>query len=333
MSRAALALAASLSWLARGFVQGSDAETRSPAWLLCVDTDHARSLFALLSAAAYCNPAMVETWTCLPCLNYTALSPAPAKVVPLYDPATDTQGYVLLFRNGGMNVAFRGSVSLLNWITDMKAQPVKPYPPWFNKTRDPYVGVPSVHPGFIEAFLSIRDQMYQAILSLCPGVCTKQCTVQFTGHSLGAALAALAQADYALSIQDKCGPTGYPMKPLGAWTFGEPRVGDEIFAKLYWHMNLVHCRFTHRGDVVPHLPPMLLNYTHEGLQEEFYYNNSGESDQVTECSCSPEGPRWDFGCEPPQCSNGVPEASLNVEDHLSYMGYPISNMCGIEVVI
>ena len=302
--------------------------TTTLAWVSCADVHDIRRSMALLSAAAYCNPALVETWTCLPCINFTKFNPAPSKVVSLFDAKTDTQGYVLFYMSGGLDVVFRGSASLQNWITDMKALPLKQYPPWSNKTRDPYdVGVPSVHPGFLEAFLSVRDQMYAAILQLCPGICTRKCTIQFAGHSLGAALAAMAQVDYTLFMHDMCGASSYPAVSSGVWTFGEPRVGDEIFSKLYWHKNLVHCRVTHAADVVVHLPPSALGYLHEGNEEVFFFNSSDSGGGNTLCACDPSGPHWEYACEDPRCSDGVKDVEYNTQDHVNYMGYAISNMC------
>jgi triacylglycerol lipase len=76
-------------------------------------------------------------------------------------------------------------------------------------------------------------------------------TIWFTGHSLGAALATIAS--------DRFGAG----KAAGLYTFGSPRVGDDVFKASF----TVPCyRFVNNTDVVPHLPPpaLLANYTHVG---------------------------------------------------------------------
>lgn len=77
--------------------------------------------------------------------------------------------------------------------------------------------------------------------------------IHVTGHSLGAAIAALCAFD----LYDN----GYNI--VEVYTFGQPRVGDATFAKNYnERFDGYSYRVVHYADIVPHLPPELLDFTH-----------------------------------------------------------------------
>src|SRR5258706_955163 len=103
-----------------------------------------------------------------------------------------------------------------------------------------------VHAGFKDAFERIRDSLIKALANHAPGL-----PVWITGHSLGAALAILAADD---------------LGAKGVYTFGLPRVGDQIFAG---HFNQQFrgrsFRYVDDHDVVTHVPPERLpglSYAH-----------------------------------------------------------------------
>jgi len=79
-------------------------------------------------------------------------------------------------------------------------------------------------------------------------------TVFFTGHSLGAAIAAL----FTYEVREHYGPLGngsYQELDMHLYTFGEPRVGDSDTADAIWNAtNAQAYRVVHYGDIVPHLP-------------------------------------------------------------------------------
>lgn len=77
--------------------------------------------------------------------------------------------------------------------------------------------------------------------------------VWITGHSLGGALATMAAArligEGVLRPEQVVG---------GVYTFGQPRVGDKVFAEAYEQANALgarHFRVVHDNDVVTRLPP------------------------------------------------------------------------------
>jgi triacylglycerol lipase len=144
-------------------------------------------------------------------------------------------------------VAFRGTeiMKIADVITDKKL--------WQTET-----GIASlsgkVHAGFKGALHEVWDSMIKTLKEFQ----NKQQTVWFCGHSLGAALATLAVAEYV-------GNEGGRIN--GLYTIGQPRVGNSKFAGEFDSKVGKSCfRFVNNNDVVPQLPLWgpLLNYTHIG---------------------------------------------------------------------
>jgi alpha-beta hydrolase superfamily lysophospholipase len=114
-------------------------------------------------------------------------------------------------------------------------------------SRPEYPG--RVHCGFAFGLQSVWDQ----IEPLIAGAPARPLYV--TGHSLGGALASLAQWRLAAS----------GLNPCGGCTFGEPRVGDSTWATAN---TLPHWRVVHDCDPVPRVPfPPL--YQHIGRMAWF----------------------------------------------------------------
>ena len=94
---------------------------------------------------------------------------------------------------------------------------------------------------------------------LAPAPPTPQLNRLFiTGHSLGAAVAGLAAPE--LIIADTVG-----LRP-SVYTFAEPRVGHHDYGNFYNATVPVCYRVNNVWDVIPHLPPVLALYEHEGRQ-------------------------------------------------------------------
>ncbi len=144
-------------------------------------------------------------------------------------------------------VAFRGTEILK--VADLKSD---------IKLRLTETGIPNlpgkVHAGFKDALHEVWDSMNSAIKSFQD----KQQTVWFCGHSLGAALATLAVAEFV-------GNGGGRIN--GLYTIGQPRVGNSKFAGEFDSKVGKNCfRFVNNNDVVPQLPLWgpLFKYTHIG---------------------------------------------------------------------
>jgi hypothetical protein len=125
-------------------------------------------------------------------------------------------------------VAFRGAEpeDSADWLTDLRV----------NKVR--WEGAGKVHQGFHNALPN---------MSSFAGSIPKSTRVLLTGHSLGAALATLAAVLY---------------RPDSLYTFGSPRVGDQVFADKM--RNIDHTRYANCCDQVPTLPPRQRGYVHVG---------------------------------------------------------------------
>ena len=148
----------------------------------------------------------------------------------------DTQGYVAA-NSHRMVVAFRGTESLPDWVTNVQA--VKDPGPWGE-----------VHEGFQDAFLATAFVIGKTI-----GEIRGDRDIWITGHSLGGALAVLLAATLAENNIDVA----------GLYTYAAPRVGNETFARRLNESleGKPNYRVVNEGDLVPHLPSEL-RFDHAG---------------------------------------------------------------------
>jgi hypothetical protein len=169
----------------------------------------------------------------------------------------------------GAILAFRGTepTDTINWLADASIKKVAFH------ARPPGAPRGYVHGGFYRNIRAVWPQVIDILTAVRPE------WIYVTGHSFGAALAALAGAllvDYATEKPDGYG--GLWPRVKGVFTFGQPMVGDETFAGLYGpSLGARLVRFVYAHDIVPHLPPKTegWNPTHIGAQYE-----------------APDGARW-----------------------------------------
>jgi Lipase (class 3) len=181
---------------------------------------------------------------------------------------------------GAIVVAFRGSKSPRDFIQDAKFRQVELL--WSN---DNYTA--RVHEGFLEDFEAITVAVISQVKALLGGAAASPCQpkIFITGHSLGGALAILCALEF---CRQKI--------PVAAvYTFGQPRVGNIIFAKIYDQTAVTASsplvplapgshdavtlrdltfRIVNQNDIVPRLPWVLREYWHCG-QEIFLPVGSG----------------------------------------------------------
>ncbi|MFD2114851.1 Mbeg1-like protein [Paenibacillus yanchengensis] len=131
-------------------------------------------------------------------------------------------------------VAFRGTSSAVDWISDFIAQ---------QTTFSPVKQAGQTHKGFTDIYLSMREQLLDILLQT-----PLDRPLFITGHSLGGALATLAALDLSHNSQYQ--------QPI-VYTFGAPRVGDPTFARYYNKYIATHWRYQNEFDIVPHLPPLV----------------------------------------------------------------------------
>ncbi|KAJ9621281.1 hypothetical protein H2203_007333 [Taxawa tesnikishii (nom. ined.)] len=152
----------------------------------------------------------------------------------------DATGYLAVDHTNKLIVlAFRGSHSLSNWISNINIL----FKDWSLCSGC------RVHAGFLESWTATRNDVaapLKAAVAANPGY-----PIVATGHSLGAAVATLAAAE--LRTQ------GYN---VGLYTYGSPMVGNNAFATFVTNQSGGNYRVTHANDIVPKLPGLLFGYRH-----------------------------------------------------------------------
>lgn len=157
-------------------------------------------------------------------------------------------------------VAFRGTQEIRDFFKDAKL-----------KLENDVVG--EVHRGFRTSLNevwdnNIKDQDMRLFIKKCRD---NNQSIWFCGHSLGAALATLAAAEYVLGGNELDADA-----VKGIYTIGQPRVGNRAFAKGFDAVLADKCfRIVNNNDVVAKmpLPGIFLKYTHVG--QEFYIDSEG----------------------------------------------------------
>jgi triacylglycerol lipase len=165
-------------------------------------------------------------------------------------PDTDTQG-LMVGDDEKIIVAFRGTENLTDWLTNIKLLKAS----W-------KVGM--VHAGFYKSLESLWPDAIGRLKSLR----NNNQPIWITGHSLGGALATLAGA----TLDDEMPE----FEVAGIYTFGQPRVGDQIFAQsLDKGMKERFFRAVNNNDIVPRVPSLKFNHVGNLL----YFDSDGKLNQ------------------------------------------------------
>lgn len=184
--------------------------------------------------------------------------------------ATDTQVRVEVYDSIAY-VVFPGTASATDWKTDAKIRKE----PWFDGASG------RVHRGFKAA----TESVLSAIIKTLPA--GHRITV--AGHSLGGALAMLTA--HALAREDKFAQLASPGTAeigIEVYTFGQPRVGNWVFASDYnAALHDVTFRVVNAGDPVPKVPFVFGSYKHAGTE---VYLPTPEADDPQEAII--EHPWW-----------------------------------------
>jgi len=150
--------------------------------------------------------------------------------------------------HGATIFAFAGTDPLVpaNWFTDLDFK-LKP-----GAIAMSEVTPGNVHRGFQRGVDAVWEQIVEALRG------RREQPVLMTGHSLGAALAAVA-ADRALCDE------GVGVRSSAVYCFGMPRTGDEDFALRYNDtLGAGTYRLVHGDDIVATVPPSRLGFRHVG---------------------------------------------------------------------
>jgi triacylglycerol lipase len=159
----------------------------------------------------------------------------------------DTQGFIIANKEV-IILAFRGTECIEDWLTDADISLVKDT--WGK-----------AHKGFSKAL----DSVWKEVLKIISKFQDNSQTIWITGHSLGGALATLAASRLMQNNFDI----------NGLYTFGQPRVGNAIFARTF-DLRLKHrtFRFVNNEDIVTRVPPSSLKYEHIG--SVYYFDTAGK---------------------------------------------------------
>ncbi|MDP2438215.1 MAG: lipase family protein [archaeon] len=238
--------------------------------------------------AAYCSPTYLENWSCKWCgpngANLTVTSFVNSSKYNLFGYVGYDVGQKAIF------VVFRGTEesSLKNWIMNLQSSK--------HPIDDPALPGAKVESGFLRGWSSLKDATIHAFKQLLADPRFSDYSVVCSGHSLGGALA--VGAAMATGLQ-------FPGQNVTLVTFGQPRVGDSVFAGYLNRYVPQTIRFVNNRDIVPHLPTELQGYQHAPREEwirkgELYY-------------CSPTNG------EDPTCSDSL-DFTTSIDDHLNYFG-------------
>lgn len=149
--------------------------------------------------------------------------------------------------NNRLVVAFRGTEFFQDWLDDFDFAP-EPY--------SPIPGRGTVHQGFQIVYEVVRSSVRATLSALIRSKPAAFKELLITGHSLGGALSALSAPDLLNDVAASLSPIVY--------TWAEPRVGHPDFVRFFDTRVNVCYRIVNLWDVVPHLPPVLALYEHEG---------------------------------------------------------------------
>ncbi|KAH9622538.1 hypothetical protein KSS87_020536 [Heliosperma pusillum] len=211
-----------------------------------------------------------------------------------------------------VNIGMRYASSIQNWVEDL----------YWKQLDLNYPDMPDamVHHGFYSAYhnTTLRSGIMDALKRT--KVLFGEIDIIVIGHSMGGAIAAICALD--LSVH-------HNIDNIQVMTFGQPRIGNAVFASYYTQYVPNTIRVTHDHDIVPHLPPYYRLFPHKTYHhyptEVWLYDVAFESliysvDKV----CDSSG-------EDPSCSRSVLGSS--VSDHLVYLGVDLQaeswNSCKI----
>lgn len=208
----------------------------------------------------------------------------------LHDRKTDMQGYIgILDSTKSIYVVLRGTDSRLNIINDLKFKKTK----YLDRACNCYV-----HTGFYEISNRIKDTIISNIKNIKKKY--NNYDVILTAHSLGAAVHSLLILElYKVNIS------------AFLYNYGQPRVGDKNFARFFNNKIKNYYRYTHYKDIIPHIPPININYYHSC--GEIYEDENG---RFKNCSKT--------NCEDSTCSEQFNLVETNVPDHLFYFNQSVS---------
>ena len=211
----------------------------SISFSLPIDFKH----YTYLSYAAMCSypEAQLAEWKCYWCPNATQNQHNVSVEEIFSDETLNVFGYILK-TDEEIIVSFRGTQdeSARNWILDFDV---------FLAEYSRCDGC-KIHVGFKMCYESVQKKVVRGVQRIVESF--PHLPVRVTGHSLGAALSILGAAD----LKD------HGINVDLVVNFGQPRVGNRVFAHWYDQLGIKTYRAVNQKDIVPHLPPRFLDFFH-----------------------------------------------------------------------
>ena len=213
-----------------------------------------------IAAATYSDIEQLVHWNCKHCsadIEVQAVIPDESTIIVANDPYQNATVF-----------AFRGSVNVENWISNLQFSVISPY-------EDPDI---KVHKGLYHEYLQYKDEISAYLI---PGD-----KIIITGHSSGAAMSMFFAYDI------------YKEYDVVVYTFGKPRIGNSKFVESANEIR--HFRVTHAHDIVPHIPEEVIGYQHTGM-EVWNYDDSATNYKV--CDSGKEDDTCSNSCAPIHCTS------------------------------
>lgn len=264
---------------------------------LIYDHTLAKTIVEYASAVYMTDLTALYTWTCSRCNDLTQDFEMRSLIV---DVENCLQAFVGVAHNlNAIIVAIRGTQenSVQNWIKDLVWKQLDlSYPDMPNA---------KVHSGF---FSSYNNTILRLAITSAVHKARKKygdIGIIVTGHSMGGAMAAFCALDLAIKLGSD---------NVQLMTFGQPRVGNAVFASYFAKYVPNTIRLVHGHDIVPHLPPyfsFLSKLTYHHFPREVWINESDGN--TTEQICDASG-------EDPNCCRCLSILSLSIQDHFTYLG-------------
>ncbi|KAL6902465.1 Alpha/Beta hydrolase protein [Trichoderma evansii] len=208
--------------------------------------------YSQYAGASYCNSA-TPAGQAVTCTDDTCPDVTGVVVNSFTGSVTGIGGFVAVDNAHQLIVlSVRGSNNLRNFITDVV----------FGFTDCSFADGCEVHDGFNDAWNEISDAATAALnqaVAANPGF-----SIVTTGHSLGGAVATLAAATLRTQGLN-----------IDIYTYGSPRVGNDVFANFVTAQAGGEFRVTHVDDPVPRLPPILFDYRH--VSPEFWLSTGNDT--------------------------------------------------------
>ncbi|KAG8741461.1 hypothetical protein FRC10_002829 [Ceratobasidium sp. 414] len=210
--------------------------------------------YSWFAAAAYCSQASQASWTCAETYEKGSCQADPVKDLVVYASGGDSnvvQNWYVGWWPSGNSVIVTHQGTSLDIVPILRDATFIPVP--IDPIRFP--GAPlltTVFKGFHDEHALTATQ----ILATVKQVIAERGAYKVTtvGHSLGGALALLEGLYLRLNLP--------PNINVVTRTFGQPRVGNDVFAQFVDLKVPDLARITLKGDIVPVIPPLITLYRH-----------------------------------------------------------------------